>query len=749
VSGDGPSLPLMQPAGKRLQIDPCPADAAERLRAEAGLSRVLADALVRRGRSDPDEALAFLGLEGPLHDPLRLGDAATAIPLLRAAIHDRRRIVVHGDYDADGVCATALLCEGLRALGGDAVPFVPSRFDEGYGLAVETVERLHAEGAQLIVTVDCGITAVVAAERARALGVELIVTDHHRPGDDLPDCPIVAPAHGGTYPFEGLCGAGTAFKLLQGLVGACEADPAILDGVLDLVAIATIADLVPLVDENRALARAGLRRIGENRRPGLDALLRVAKVDPRVIDAGAIGFRVAPRLNAAGRLEHAESALRLLTTDDPREAHALAEELDGLNRRRRAIEDRILREALDLHAGLPDARRDALGLVLASDGWHPGVVGIVASRVVERLRRPVVLVALDGETGTGSGRSVEPFDLHAGLAACDHLLERWGGHRAAAGVTVRVDRVDAFADAFAAHATAELAEADLRPIERVDAVASLADVTLETAADLGRLEPVGMGNAGIAVLLPAVELAELRRIGSEGRHLDLRVKSGAGSCRAVAWGMGERAEELATGGRFDVVARIERSVWQGAERVELIARTIQPLPEGLAVIDEAGDDADALDVEPPPLADGVPVEAMVDRRDGGAIAELTRLAASGGGLVIVVADVARRRAMLEAALHPSRFGLRGAVLLSRRTGADAIAARLELLGEGPYLVLADHATLTLHPEAVRGVPDGALLDPPPGPWTAPTGPRWVRLDGPAEHRFATGVRAARAGTAAR
>ena len=304
-------------SGKRLIIPPCATVDSQRLVESVGISRVLADALVRRGWTDPAAVTDFLELEGSLHDPLLLGDASLAIPLLQTAITERAQIVVHGDYDADGVCATALLCEGLAALGATVRPFIPSRFDEGYGLAVETVERLHAEGAQLIVTVDCGITAVEAAERAATLGVTLIITDHHRQADSLPTCPIVAPALRDQYPFAALCGAGTAYKLLEGLVAACQADPAILDGVVDLVAIATIADLVPLIDENRSLARRGLRRIGEGKRLGLEALLKVAKVDKRVIDAGAIGFRVGPRLNAAGRLEHADAALRLMMTQDP------------------------------------------------------------------------------------------------------------------------------------------------------------------------------------------------------------------------------------------------------------------------------------------------------------------------------------------------------------------------------------------------------------------------------------------------
>ncbi|MFM7694926.1 MAG: single-stranded-DNA-specific exonuclease RecJ [Actinomycetota bacterium] len=735
--------------GRRLAISPCAVEASARLADGIGCGRVLADAMARRGWDDPDALRAFLDAEGPLHDPLLLGDAPRAVDLIADAVGARRRIAVHGDYDADGVCATALLTEGLTALGADVRPFIPSRFDEGYGLAVETVERLHGEGVEVLITVDCGITAVAAAARAAELGVDLVVTDHHRYGEALPACPVLAPALGG-YPFDQLCGAGTAFKLLEALVARLDGDPAILEGVADLVAIATVADLVPLFGENRALARWGLRRIAAGGRLGLDTLMRVAKVDARTVDAGAIGFRIGPRLNAAGRLEHADAALRLLMTQDPREAHELAEELDGLNRRRRALEDRILREALAQHEALPEARRSALGTVLSQDGWHAGVVGIVASRVVERLRRPAVLVAIDGDTCRGSGRSVEAFDLHAALAVCDPHLERWGGHRAAAGVTVAIDRLDAFAAAFEAHATEVLTGADLRPVERIEAVVALTDVTLETAQDLARLEPVGMGNPPITVLVPAAELDTVRRIGSEGRHLDMRVRTAAGSCRCVAWSHGEREAELAAGGRVDVAARIERSVWQGAERVELVARAIQPLPDDLPAApglcptpcDATCPHLVAAAAAPAAPADGVDPAAMADRRDGGAIAELTRLAATGQGLLVVVADVARRRAMLDRALHPARFGLRGALLFSRICSETALDARTDLLAEGPFVALVDHETLALRPRIAAGFPDAVLLDPGPAGWRVPAGPRWTRLDGPAESAFAERARAA-------
>ena len=316
---------------------------------------------------------------------------------------------------------------------------------------------------------------------------------------------------------------------------------------------------------------------------------------------------------------------------------------------------------------------------------------------------------------------------------------------------MRTENVDAFAAAFAAYASDVLAGVDLRPVQRIDAVVALTDVSLETAADLARLEPVGMGNAGVTALIPAAELTDVRRIGSEGRHVDMRVRTAAGSCRAVAWSMGEQYDLLASGVRMDVAARIERSVWQGAERVELVARTIQPLPdEHGAVPGLCHTPCDATCptiVEAPspaaaPLADGVRVDDMRDEREGGAIAELTRLAAAGDGVLIVVADVARRRAMLLAALHPVRFGLTGALLFSRRCTEAALDARQAQLADGAWIVLVDHDTLSRRPALARGFADAVVLDPPVAEWLAPAGPAWVRVDGPAEHRFAASVAAA-------
>ena len=401
-----------------------------------GVSETVASVLVRRGLGDPEAARAFLEPEGISHDPLLLGDMAAAVERLRTAVESGERICVHGDYDVDGICATALATLTLRELGANVGWHLPSRFEEGYGVSAATIARLAEDGVTLVLTVDCGITAVAEVEEARRLGVDMIVTDHHRPGESLPQCPIVA-TRPSDYPFPDLCGTGVVAKLAQALLGP---EHPLLSRHADLVALATIADVVPLVDENRALTTAGLRGLSRTQKPGLTALMRVAGVDAATIDATAVAFRLAPRINAAGRLGRPDVALHLVLTDDAREADLLANELETLNRDRQAVEDRILREAVAAVEAWPPESRNRRAYVVWGEGWHEGVIGIVASRLVERFGRPVVLIAGEGDRWKGSGRSVPSFDLHAGLAACSDHLERFGGHRAAAGLSIRADR---------------------------------------------------------------------------------------------------------------------------------------------------------------------------------------------------------------------------------------------------------------------------------------------------------------------
>jgi single-stranded-DNA-specific exonuclease len=553
----------------------CPPAAQAELVRELGVSAVTAAVLVRRGYSDPAVARRFLDGEQPPHDPFLLGDMEAACLQIRAAVAQGRRICVHGDYDADGIAATTLAVLLLRELGADVAWHLPSRFDEGYGVRSETLARLADEGCGLVLTVDCGITAVAEVAEARERGLDVIVTDHHRPGETLPDCPIVA-TRPSAYPFSELCGTGVVYKLGQAVFGV---DSEVPRRHLDLVALATIADVVPLVDENRSLAIAGLRALARTSKPGLRALMQSAGVDPATVDAGAVGFRLAPRLNAAGRLGHPREALKLLLTEDETDARRLADSLEELNRERQAVEGRILREAVAQVESWPSEHRARRAYAVAGADWHEGVIGIVASRLVERYHRPVVLIAGTDGDWKGSGRSIPSFDLHAALGACAGLLGRWGGHRAAAGLSIAEENVEAFAEAFAAQAAAELDEDDLAPMTPIDAVVARgADLSLDLCAELKGLAPFGLGNPAPTLLAPGCGLAELATVG-EGKHLRFRVRrDGRDAGSAIAFGQGSRLEMLRPDAVYDVAFRLEENHWNGTVAPQLVVRRVFESP---------------------------------------------------------------------------------------------------------------------------------------------------------------------------
>jgi single-stranded-DNA-specific exonuclease len=550
------------------KIKACPPDELLALTRELGISELTASVLVRRGLGEPERARAFLAGAPPGHDPFLLGDMAAAVDTIRAAVAAGKRICVHGDYDVDGICATALAVSCLRTLGAEVDWHLPSRFDEGYGLSGQTLDRLADEGCDLVLTVDCGITAVDEVARAKARGLDVVVTDHHRPGETLPDCPVVA-TRPSEYPFPELCGTGVVAKLAEAL-GVSVAEHQ------DLIGLATIADVVPLVDENRSFALAGLRALARTQKPGLRALMEVAHVDPAAVDEGAVGFRLAPRINAAGRLGHPREALELLLTGDADEAKHLAFRLEEVNRERQAVEERILRSAVKQIEEWPENKRRRHGYALADADWHEGVIGIVASRLVERYHRPVVLIAGGEELWKGSGRSVGAFDLHEALSACSDHLVRWGGHRAAAGLSIGPAEVEEFARAFAEHADGMLSDDELAPVTPVDAIVPRGlPLTLELAQDLAQLAPFGLGNPGVTLLVPACELHDLGTVG-DGKHLKFRVRAenGRDAGSAIAFGLGSHLDRLRRTGRFDVVFRLEENRWNGTVAPQLVVRRV-------------------------------------------------------------------------------------------------------------------------------------------------------------------------------
>ena len=558
-------------------IAPCAPDDAAEISAALGVDNLTASVLARRGYADVESARTFLEGADPGHDPFLLGDMAAACERIRAALAAGKRICVHGDYDADGICATALALLVLRELGADPGWHLPSRFEEGYGVQVDTVRRLAEEGYELMITVDCGITAVEAVEEAKRVGLDMIVTDHHRPAEQLPDCPLVV-TRPSEYPFPELCGTGVVHKLGQALLGQ---DSAALRAHADIVSLATIADVVPLVDENRALAIEGLRRLAATQKPGLRALMRGAHVDPAVVDSGAVGFRLAPRINAAGRLGHPGAALELLLTDDPDTARRISDDLEQLNRERQAVEDTIVRAAIAQVEEWPEAKRGRRAYVLAHEEWHEGVIGIVASRLVERYHRPVVLIAAGEQEWKGSGRSIPAFDLHGGLKDCSGLLERFGGHRAAAGLSIRPDRIEEFAVAFAQHAAGVLGEDDLRRVTRIDAVVPRnVPLTLGLCQELRRLAPFGLGNPNVTLLAPACALGDLAAVG-DGKHLRFRIRTEAGvdGGSAIAFGMGRDLDRFRVPGRYDVAFRLQENHWNGTVAPQLVVQRVFDTPD--------------------------------------------------------------------------------------------------------------------------------------------------------------------------
>jgi single-stranded-DNA-specific exonuclease len=556
----------------RLDIAPCADEDVLRLARELGVSTVTAQVLARRGFVDPTLARSFLAADEE-HSYEDFEGIADVVGLIRAHLHARSRITVHGDYDVDGVCSTAVLVRALRRLGAEVDWYLPDRASDGYGLNGRTVARLAARGTRLLIAVDCGITALEELAAARAAGLDVIVADHHTPSSaGLPEAAIVHPRVCG-YPCPDLCATAVAYKLAQALTSGQAAAQAVQED-LDLVALATIADSVPLRGENRTLARRGLRALARTVKPGLRALMAQARVDPSRLDERAVSFGLAPRLNAAGRLYRADAALELVLCEDPIRAAQIAEELDRANQERRDAETRVLFEAEAQVAELP-ARS---GYVLAGEGWHGGVIGIVASRLVERHNRPFALIALAGDSGKGSARSVERLDMLGALSACDSHLRRYGGHRAAAGLELDRALLADFADAFDAHVASVLSVEDLAPAVRVDAIACGGELSLELAEELRSLAPFGQGNPAVSLLLRAAHVSDLRTMG-EGRHLRFTLHADGSRMNAVAFGFGGRSvvrRELAREGAFDGVFRLEVNEWNGLTEPRLNLVHVQP-----------------------------------------------------------------------------------------------------------------------------------------------------------------------------
>ena len=553
-------------------------EAVSHLERELNLPGPLCALLVARGIDDVDAAKRHLRpLLDHLHPPKLLEDASVAAERLLAAAARREPIMVHGDYDVDGVCAAALLTLWLRRLGARVVPFVPHRLRDGYDFGAAGLERAEQLGARVILTADCGTVAHETVAEAHRRGVDVIVTDHHTPGSSLPPAlAVVNPNRADSrYPERSLSGTGVAFKLCQLLAEQRKVPLEELLPHLDLVALATVADLVPLEGENRVLVRYGLRALASTRKPGLRALLEVTGTRPEGVEAGKVGFVLAPRINAIGRLGDAAEGLRLLLTEDAAEAQALARRLDDVNRQRQQEDRRTLEEALALLAEDYDPEH-RLGVVLAREGWHPGVIGIVASRVVERIHRPTILIALDGDRGRGSGRSIPGFDLHGAVSACSAHLGRFGGHKQAAGMDLEREALPAFRAAFEQEARARLAGSELRPRLKVDLELSPAEATLPLVERLRYLGPHGMGNPRPTFLGRGLLLTEPARVVGSG-HLRLRLQGDGCKLDGIGFRMAERVPPETLGaGPVDAVFQLHADDYRGEVRVQAKLLDVRP-----------------------------------------------------------------------------------------------------------------------------------------------------------------------------
>ncbi|MGC9993929.1 MAG: single-stranded-DNA-specific exonuclease RecJ [Terriglobia bacterium] len=559
----------------RWQICEVDGDAVARLCRELNIPSIVARLLILRGVTDPETAQRFLHPAlNQLHNPFLLADMKTAVDRLRRALEQREKILVYGDYDVDGTMSVIILLAALRGLGGEVEAYIPHRLNDGYGMRAAIIEEAAAKGIRVVVSVDTGIREHEALNRARELGLDCIVTDHHLPDRHLPPaCAILNPQRADSgYPEKVLAGVGVAFKLVQALLGE-RLSGRLLRSYLKVVAIGTIADVVPLLGENRVIAHFGLEAFRQPSQAGLQALLEVCGLHRCDISAGNLAFRLAPRLNAAGRMEDARDVIDLFTCSDLEKAREIAGRLDRFNRDRQRIEEGILREIVEEMDGHPE-KRERHSLVLAGEGWHRGVIGIVAQRVVERYHRPALVVSVEDGIGVGSGRSIRAFHLLDALASMQELFLRYGGHARAAGFALPAERIVELEARFEQYAREILKLEDLEPTLRVDAEVSGHEIDWTLYEALQTLAPFGCANPTPVLAARDLRLVVGPRILQE-RHLKLRVARGPRSFDAIGWGMAERGATLVAGQTLDLAFTLDQNVFQDTTTLQLVLSEIR------------------------------------------------------------------------------------------------------------------------------------------------------------------------------
>lgn len=550
--------------------------AERRLVRELHVHPVLAAVLAGRGLSEPSAAGRFLNPSlDNLHDPWLLPDLEAAVDRVVQALEHHEPVLVHGDYDADGITATALMVRFLNVLGADVQYFVPHRFDDSYGLSERAV-RASAGQIALIIALDCGVRDHEAVNRARSQGQDVIIIDHHEPGAELPDALVVDPKREDSiYPERELAAVGLAFKFASAVCDRLDMPQKSLQrAFLDLVAIGTIADVSPLVGENRILTAWGLRLLPHTRKIGLQVLLELCELGEK-ISARDVAFRIAPRLNAVGRMADATDALELLLTDDENEARRSALHLDSLNRQRQREQDAIFREALAMVEREVDLSRDRV-VVLASRSWHRGVVGIVASKVLEATGLPTLLMAIEGNHARGSARSIAAFNVAQALGRCEDLLDRYGGHSLAAGCELSVDRLAELRERLNEIGRSLISEQDLRPARQVDIEVELGEIDQKLANELSRLEPCGEANPEPLLVAREVPVCDARTVGAGGRHLKLLVADGGRRIECIGFGMGERMADAAPGSRIDLCFAPKVDCYNGLPALQLQLTDLRP-----------------------------------------------------------------------------------------------------------------------------------------------------------------------------
>ncbi|MDQ7778562.1 MAG: single-stranded-DNA-specific exonuclease RecJ [Planctomycetota bacterium] len=573
----------MTPTNRRWVQHPQRTPEARALASELGSSPVIAQILMNRGLKSLQEMRAFLSPSlNSLHDPGLLPDIEPALARIDDALAKGQRIVVYGDYDVDGISATALLLRFFRLLGRDAGFYIPQRLEEGYSLNINAIEKLANEGASLIITVDCGTCDVAVVERARQLGVDVLITDHHEQGNSLPPAvAIVNPKRRDSrYPFRDLSGVGVAFKLVWAFAQRLSNDRKVSEEFRDflidsvgLVALGTVADVVPLLDENRVFAHYGLKALATCENPGIRALIRVSDLEGKEMLTHHVGFRLGPRLNAGGRLGSPYGSVELLATATEPRSSELALALDRANKERRRIEAEIFQGASQMLKDDP-AHLDGNVIVLANETWHCGVLGIVASKLMEQYYRPVILISFDSGEGRGSGRSIPGFHLQQALISCQQTMVSCGGHAMAAGLRIRPEQVPVLREKLNAYARENLSTADLTPALQIDDEISLAAVTKELVQELARLEPCGVGNRTPMFLSRGLQIAgDPQVMGTKGEHLQFVVSQGPVSLRAVAFGSGALRDRLvrwkSAGEKIALVHQPALNTWRNMETVEL------------------------------------------------------------------------------------------------------------------------------------------------------------------------------------